>query len=214
MSDERPQLRISVFMDYVCPFCFIGSERLLRLENSYDLRVNWCFVEIHPDTPPAGITPDDLDYSAEHRAALDESLAALAAADGLTLAPRHLVPNTRHALRMAEAAKDLGREPFYRFHRALLHAYFIDGRDIGDDVVLRSIANECELPENLSDLAWNEHPTVDARMARYGAFAAAAGVSGVPTFVFGQRTLAGVQNIGTLRAAAAELSAAENRPQD
>ncbi|MEJ2676239.1 MAG: DsbA family protein [Acidihalobacter sp.] len=41
MSDERPQLRISVFMDYVCPFCFIGSERLLRLENSYDLRVNW-----------------------------------------------------------------------------------------------------------------------------------------------------------------------------
>jgi predicted DsbA family dithiol-disulfide isomerase len=214
MSAERPQLRISAFMDYVCPFCFIGSERLLRLEDAYDLRVNWCLIEIHPDTPPEGIVPGDLDYSAEHRAALDASLAALAAADGLALAPRRLVPNTRHALRLAEAAKDLGREPFYRLHRALFHAYFMDGRDIGNDGVLREISAACGLPQALPDQAWSEHPAVDARFARYRAFAVAAGVSGVPTFVFGQRTLTGVQNEETLRAAAAELSAAENTPQD
>ncbi|MEJ2479743.1 MAG: DsbA family protein [Acidihalobacter sp.] len=213
MSGERPQLRISVFMDYVCPFCFIGSGRLMRLEDTYDLRVNWCFVEIHPDTPIGGIAPDELDYSEGHWATLNASLAALAAADGLELAPRRLVPNTRHALRMAETAKDLGREPFYRLHRALLQAYFIDGRDIGDDVVLRTIAADCGLPTDLPDQAWGENPTVDARFDRYRAFAAAAGVSGVPTFVFGQRTLAGVQNEDTLRAAAAELSTAENTPQ-
>lgn len=214
MPAERPQLRISVFMDYVCPFCFIGSERLLRLEDAYDLRVNWCLIEIHPETPPEGVVPGDLGYSDEHRAALDASLAALAAADGLELAPRRLVPNTRHALRLAEAAKDLGREAFYRLHSALLHAYFIDGRDIGDDGLLRAIAAECELPENLPDQAWGDNPTLDTRFARYRTFAAAAGVSGVPTFVFGPRTLTGVQNEQTLRAAAAELSATENTPQD
>ena len=214
MSAARPQLRISVFMDYVCPFCFIGSGRLLRLEDTYDLRVNWCLIEIHPDTPAVGIAPDELDYSAEHRATLDASLAALATADGLALAPRRLVPNTRHALRLAEAAKDLGREPFYRLHRALLEGYFVQGRDIGDDGVLREIADNCGLPEDLPDQAWGENPEVDARFTRYRAFAAAAGVSGVPTFIFGRRALVGVQNEETLRAAADELSTAEKTSQD
>lgn len=203
----KPQLRISVFLDYVCPFCFVGSERLLRLEDRYDLRVNWAYLEIHPDTPPAGCAPGDLAYSPAQRAALDASLAALAAADGLALAPRRLVPNTRHALRLAEAAKDLGREPFYRLHRALLRAYFVDGRDIGDDGVLRDIAAACELPAGLPAQARDANPALDARFARYRAFAAAAGIGGVPSFAFGRRILNGVQSEETLRAAAAELCA-------
>ena len=44
----KPELRISVFSDYSCPFCYIGSRRLRRLGERYDLKVNWCGLEIHP----------------------------------------------------------------------------------------------------------------------------------------------------------------------
>lgn len=206
----KPQLRISVFLDYVCPFCYVGNHRLLRLEDTYDLRVNWAYIEIHPHTPLEGVAPEALDYTPQRRAALDTALATLATADGLTLAPRRIVPNTRHAMRLAEAAKDLGRAPFYRLHNTLFHAYFVEGRDIGNDAVLHDIAAECGLPAELPGRAWSENAALDARFARYQAFAAAAGVSGVPTFSFGRNVLPGVQSEETLRTAAAELLGAED----
>lgn len=177
----------------------------MQLEDTYDLRVNWSFVEIHPETPPKGRP-----VSALSNEVLEASLDALAAEDGLTLFPRRLIPNTRRAMRLADAAKDLGRESFYRLHRALFAACFEQGRDIGEEAELRSIALGCGLPPELPDQAWGKNAMLDARFARYRAFATAAGVRGVPTYVFGPHTLAGVQDEQTLRAMAADLCHAES----
>lgn len=202
----KPPLRVSVFLDYACPFCYIGSARLLRLEDRYDLKVNWAYIELHPETPPAGQAPGVPGYAPEQLSVIDESLAALAAADALPLVTRSRVPNTRLALRMAEAAKELGREPFYRLHRTLFHAHFADGRDIGDARVLRAIVAACDLPDDLPDRAWGVNPALDARFARYRAFAAAAGTRSVPTYVFGPQILIGVQSLETLYDAAQTLT--------
>lgn len=50
----KPTLLVSVFSDYICPFCYGGSHRLLRLRRRCELQVNWCGLEIHPETPPFG----------------------------------------------------------------------------------------------------------------------------------------------------------------
>jgi len=40
MEQAKPELKVTVFSDYICPFCYIGSRRLLRLNDDYDLKIN------------------------------------------------------------------------------------------------------------------------------------------------------------------------------
>lgn len=41
MSATKPELRLTVFSDYICPFCYIGDARINRLREDFDLKVNW-----------------------------------------------------------------------------------------------------------------------------------------------------------------------------
>ena len=50
----KPTLLATVFSDYICPFCYVGDVRLDRLREYYELKISWCFVEIHPETPAEG----------------------------------------------------------------------------------------------------------------------------------------------------------------
>ncbi len=47
--------KVTVFSDYNCPFCFIGSRRIERLAEEFDMEIEWKGVEIHPEIPPKGI---------------------------------------------------------------------------------------------------------------------------------------------------------------
>ena len=62
---DKPELRISVFSDYICPFCYIGHHRLMQLRDKYDLRINWRLIEIHPETPSEGQPVSGLGYGEE-----------------------------------------------------------------------------------------------------------------------------------------------------
>ena len=61
--------------------------------------------------------------------------------------PTHSIP----AHLVAKAAARLGREPFRRMHERLLHAYFVENRDISRDAVLRELWDELGLdPEGFT----------------------------------------------------------------
>ena len=62
MAVSKPELKVTVFSDYICPFCYIGDARLNRLRTRFELKVNWCFLEIHPETPPEGRPVRELGY--------------------------------------------------------------------------------------------------------------------------------------------------------
>ena len=47
MSADRIELRVTVFSDYICPFCYVGNARLDRLREHFDLKVNWCFTRLY-----------------------------------------------------------------------------------------------------------------------------------------------------------------------
>lgn len=205
---DKPLLKASVFSDYICPFCYVGSRRLLRLNDTYDLRVNWCGIEIHPDTPASGMPVAELGYPDEQWARMQALLAALAEEEGIVLAPRHATTNSRDALLLAEAAKECGREAFYRLHEALFAAYFSDGRNLGDREVLRDIVRLCGLPAELPDRAWRD-PGPARRLAFHLQAARQLGLRGTPTYVIGERIIAGVVPVSTLRAAARRALAAD-----
>ena len=63
--ESLPELKVTVFSDYICPFCYVGHHRLMRLRDSYDLKINWCFIEIHPENSAAGEPVADLDYPSD-----------------------------------------------------------------------------------------------------------------------------------------------------
>ncbi len=64
MTDSsKPTLLATVFTDYICPFCYVGDVRLDRLREHFDLKINWCFLEIHPETPAEGMDTSALGYS-------------------------------------------------------------------------------------------------------------------------------------------------------
>jgi predicted DsbA family dithiol-disulfide isomerase len=206
METPKPRLPVTCFSDYICPFCYVGSQRLLRLRDDYDLLVNWAYVEIHPETPPEGMPIQRLGYDPEQWSGMMQNLEALAESEGITLRPHDFTTNSRKALLLAEAAKEVGREPFYALHEALFAAFHTEGRNIGDEAVLREIAANCGLPPDACDRAWTED-TVEKRLRRALAAAREIHLQGVPTYVVGRRSLRGVIEPEVLAAAASEAVA-------
>lgn len=200
--NARPRLLATVFSDYICPFCYVGNARLDRLRARYDLKVNWCFIEIHPETPPQGRPVSELGYAPERWRRMMEALEAMAREEGLSLAAHEFTANSRRALLLAEAAKEAGSEPFYALHRRLFEAFLAEGRNIGDEQVLRRLAAEVGLAEERVTAAWSD-PCYAGRLRQNLASARELGVAATPTFFLGERRLDGAVPFATLEAAAA-----------
>ena len=47
-------MKVTVYYDYICPFCYLGSKRILELSKEFDLDMEWVGIEIHPEFPPEG----------------------------------------------------------------------------------------------------------------------------------------------------------------
>ena len=69
-----PELKVTVYSDYICPFCYVGHHRLQRLRDNYNLKINWCFLEIHPETSAQGEPIDSLEYPSEQWQLMLENL--------------------------------------------------------------------------------------------------------------------------------------------
>jgi predicted DsbA family dithiol-disulfide isomerase len=152
----KPELQVTVFSDYICPFCYIGHLRLAKLRDSYDLKINWRFLEIHPDNPPEGRPLSELGYPPEQWRRMMENLQRMAIEEGVELAERTFTTNSRKALLLAEAAKAEGVETFYRLNASLFAAYFLEQQNLGDPQVLRAIAKQTGMEDAAVEQAWND----------------------------------------------------------
>jgi len=199
-----PELKITVYSDYICPFCYVGHHRLQRLRDSYDLKINWCFLEIHPETSVKGEPIYSLDYPSEQWQKMLANLERVADEENIPLSKLNFITNSRDALLLSEAAKHCGRETFYNLHEKLFSAYFVDGRNIGDRNVLKEIAESCGIEKDTIDLAWTETIYQQRLLDNFNS-ARQHEVQSVPSFIFGDRVLTGVVAESTFRDAAAQL---------
>lgn len=200
-----PTCYITVFSDYICPFCYVGHHRLMRLQDQFELRINWCFLEIHPETDEQGEPVSSLDYSSETWDKLMKNLYQVARQESIELPEIRFTTNSKHALQLAESARAAGRERFYRLHEALFDAYFIQQKNIADRAFLSTLAHSCEIPDELVQQAW-QNPDIEKRLQQNFQLAHRYHVEGVPGFLFGDKLLSGVVSERTLREAAEELA--------
>lgn len=192
---------VTVFSDYICPFCFIGHNRLAKLRDQYDLKVYRRFIEIHPETAAEGQPVDALGYAPERWKLMMENLGKMAEEDGLYLGSHPVTTNSHRALLLAEATKEQGAEVFYRLNERLYSAFFGDRMNIGDPEVLRKLARDCRVPSDTVERAWND-PRYETILAENLRAAVANQVSGTPTFFLGEERVTGAVSLEKLRQAA------------
>lgn len=182
----KPELRITVFSDYICPFCYIGDARLNRLKDDYSLRVNWCFLEIHPDTPAEGMPVSGLGYEEATWNQMMLSLKAMAGEEQLPFREHDFTTSSHSALLLAEAVKRSAAEVFYTLHRRLFEALFVKGENIGDRDLLRLIARQAGVEQSLVERAWQD-PQYEHHLKHYQRAAQDLNVRATPTFFIGER---------------------------
>jgi predicted DsbA family dithiol-disulfide isomerase len=120
-----------VWVDPICPFCYVAVERANWLRDRFGATIRWHAFDLHPEYPPDGIPREQLDarYGDEFRAQVRRMLEDT----GLPLGELpSRVPNSRKAQRVALAAGDRVGELLQRFE----DAYWARGRDIGDEEVI------------------------------------------------------------------------------
>ena len=204
-----PELHVTVYSDYICPFCYLGHHRLQRLRDSYDLKINWCFLEIHPETSADGEPIDSLEYPSEQWQMMLENLERIAQEENIPLSKLSFITNSKDALLLSEAAKQCGREIFYTLHEKLFEAYFVDGKNIGDRHILKTIARSCDIDDETIEASWTDGDLNKRLMNNFNT-ARTHNIQSVPSFIFGERVLTGVVAEATFREAAAQLSSARN----
>lgn len=170
------------------------------------MRVERRFLEIHPETPPEGRPVSELGYPPGQWARMMENLARMGKAEGIEFSDRSFTTNSHKALLLAEAAMEEGPEVFEALNEGLFHAYFTEGRNIGDPDVLREVAEAAGVPAGRTARAWSD-AGYEERLARDHAAAAGIGITGIPTFIVdGRWIIEGAVPVEMLREAATKGS--------
>lgn len=202
----KPMLQVTVFVDYICPFCYVGVTRLDALRETYDLRVNWAFLEVHPENSPSTMPVEALPYEPELLKRKMARLARMAQEEGLRFADLTVSTNSHKALLLSEAAKEEDRVVFYRLHRRIYEAYFAEGRNIGAEHELRELAASCGVGADTVRRAWAV-PRYEERLRHNRRLALQLGIVNTPTYLFGDRIVAGAVPRERLAAAAQKVAA-------
>lgn len=48
-------LKLTIYSDYVCHWCYVGQGAVQKLSQNYSVEVNWMPYYLRPDTPPEGM---------------------------------------------------------------------------------------------------------------------------------------------------------------
>ena len=183
-------VRLEVFSDYTCPWCYVGWARLEKalasLPETVVAEVEWRPFEIHPEVPTEGMPVENLPYSSEDWARMQEALRLSAEAEGLDVGKRPKVSNTHRALVAGAYVQTEEPSRFPDFHELLFKAYFAKGRDLGDPAVVDRLAADTGVDVERMRAAI-ESGRYESALSETGSDARRMGISGTPTFVFDRR---------------------------
>jgi len=182
---------LDVFSDYVCPWCYLGDNRVKKLKDNYDVEVRLVHFPLHPETPSEGQTLQQLfNCGAEEIVAKNTRMKGLMAAEGLPYNDRSHTYNSRLAQEVGSWA--VTQQGGDAIHDKFFEAYFVNNRNVGDVEVIIDIVKAVGLDEQAARSVLEERSfkaAVDADWAKSREY----GVTGVPTFVSGGQGLVGAQ---------------------
>ncbi len=179
-------VRIDIWSDVVCPWCYIGIMRFERALEGFDgeVEVRLHPFQLDPEAPIPGVSARER-YDAkfgDEAAAILARVTATAAEDGLVFDfDRARTCNTFDAHRAIAFARRAGKDR--KLERSLFAAYFSEGLDVSDRDVLADRAAAVGVNRDALAAHLASDDGVDAlRLELVEAFDR--GITSVPTFVF------------------------------
>lgn len=171
-------LRLVVYSDYLCPWCYNAAVRLERVAEELGdaVELTWRTYLLRPEPDPRRTLEKFRRYTQTWLVPAGEPDAGTFRTwQGDAGPPSHSIPP--HLV--AKAAAALGGDAFRRIHRALLEAYFGNSRDVTDTATLRAIWCETGLPEDA--FALSAEPRLLEQVLAEHAEAVRLGMNGVPS---------------------------------
>ncbi|MFJ7186198.1 DsbA family oxidoreductase [Lysinibacillus xylanilyticus] len=188
-------MKIEVFSDFTCPFCYIGKRELERAIDmagySGQVEIEYKTYQIGPHTPKkdAPTLYDGMaakfDSTLKEVKEITKGIAIRAEEVGLRYNFEDMkTAHTEKAHRLAKWTKQFGKESVYT--EELMSGYFTEGKDLNDDGFLLKVIENLSLDVEIAKdvLASNDFSEALDR-DRYDA--QQLGVQSVPFFVFENR---------------------------
>lgn len=201
MNGQGTAIRIDVYSDVICPWCYVGKRRLERALKAWNgsapVNIHWRPFELNPAMPKNGM--DRRQYldtkfgGPEAARAIYDQVAAAGAAEYIPFAFDRIArtPNTFAAHRLIWLAGQQGKQD--ELVEVLFRRYFVEGGDIGSLETLSQAAAQAGLDQTATETFL----TGDEGVGEVKAEEAAGhrlGIRGVPYFVFnGTSALSGAQ---------------------
>ena len=210
-------MKIEIWSDYACPFCYIGEKRLARAlaeVGDKNITVEFKSFELDPEASSEvkSTTPERfaLKYGLSLEAAKEriEQISQMGRNEGIDF--RYATTrytNTFDALRLTKFAQEKGHDEIIT---KFFDAYFTKNLELSDHAVLKKIAVECGLDAaEVDDVLSGERYGEDVRADELQA--AQLGIHGVPYFVVGGKYgLSGAQPVEILKQAITDALNEEN----
>jgi predicted DsbA family dithiol-disulfide isomerase len=200
-----PKIAVDIWSDVMCPWCAVGYTQFAKaveaLKGELEVEVRWMPFELNPDLPPEG--KDQAKHLAEVYGRSPEEVAAMRAQMQATAARAGfpmdytgegeelpaMMWNTFEAHKLLRwALAEQGPEAQTRLKLALLRAHFQQRRNVSDREVLLDIAEaEGFYPGKAAEALADEALAIAVRAEEQRG--RQAGISSVPSFVFGGKYL-------------------------
>jgi predicted DsbA family dithiol-disulfide isomerase len=198
-------MRVDIWADIVCPWCYIGNARFSRalaeFEHRDEVEVVYRSFELDPSIPEGGATPildvlaSKYGMSQAQARQAEARVAALAEAEGLDFTADRALGNTFDAHRLVHFGREQGVQQ--KVANELYHAYFGEGRSVfGPDALVGLAAAAGLDPDGARQALVNGSFSGDVRADEQEA--RQLGISGVPFCVLGGKYgVSGAQPIQT-----------------
>ena len=185
-------MKIDIWSDIRCPFCYIGKRNLeaalAQFEHKDQVEIVWRSYELDPDLK-TDLNTSTIAYLAQRKGITNEAsvrmhaqVTQMAADSGLTYnLDIYKVSNSLDAHRLIQFSKTKGLGD--NTEEALFKAYFTEGKDISDLTVLLQIGIEIGLDETALDKVL-QSTLFSSEVKADQTKANEIGVTGVPFFVF------------------------------
>ncbi len=202
---EKPT--ITVWSDYVCPWCYVGLTEVEKLREKWEFSIDWRPFLLRPETPDEGLPLPA--YIREKMADPNNPLTARAKLLGITMVQREIIPSSRRAHEATEYARSKGNiDPF---HHAVLERYWSKGEDLHDWSTLKGAAAEAgldgeEMQREVDAGRWKQPMLAGIEAG------AQIGVNAVPTFIVGNTFVIQGAQTSSVFAQAFERLGATPRP--
>jgi len=185
-------MKVTVYYDYNCPFCFVGINRLAILEKEFPLEIESKGFEIHPEIPSAGIKRSKTIKFQQ----IFQNITEISQEDGSEIKLPGIIANSRLSLEASEFAKT--KNKFNEFHKVIYQAYFQNDENIGNrDVILKAGEDAGLDVVELEDCL--DRRTMHKKIEENRQEAEKNQVFGVPAFLLGNFLIHGVQSLVSFR---------------